>query len=132
MMITQYRSLILENHFGLMHRRLHCQHLHWWRHLMLVGSRNWASVASSHYGAAPNPHRNQHRALQSRIYSHVTSYYSYPTSHISVWSPKEGYIWEPRRYLQVSPSSGLDVQVHQRPNLHTRNSFWLSSSVQAL
>lgn len=77
MMNTQYRSLVLENHFGLMHRKLHCQHFHWQHQMTLAGStetgRPWLHLT----GAVLNPHRKQHRASQSRIYSRVTSYYNY-------------------------------------------------------
>lgn len=77
MMNTQYRSLVLENHSGLMRRKLHCQHFHRQHQMTLVGSTETGLLWLHLTGAVLKPHRKQHRAFQSRIYSHVTGYYRY-------------------------------------------------------
>lgn len=87
MMITHYRSLALENHFGLMRRKLHCQHFHRQQHLTLLGSMETGLLwLHQVYRAVLNAARKQHIPFQSRIYSHVTSYCSYLRA-ISVSGP---------------------------------------------
>lgn len=95
MMITQYRSLVLENHFGLMRRKLHCQQFHRQQHLTLIGPhRHGAFVASSHLWCSPQFTEKTAQSLSIQDVLPCNEFLQLPKSHFSVWSPKVEYIYQ--------------------------------------